>query len=41
MKLDTGIIKDILKVSNNMISRASIKNDIMYIVKDNSILKLN
>ncbi len=41
MKLDTGIIKDIIKVSNSMISRPSIQNDTMYIVKDNSILKLN
>ena len=41
MKLDSGIITDILKVSNSMISRASIKNGNMYLVKDNSILKLN
>ena len=41
MKLDSGITTDILKVSNSMISRASIKNGNMYLVKDNSILKLN
>ena len=41
MKLDSGIVKDIIKVSNSMISRASIKNGNMYLVKDNSILKLN
>ena len=41
MKLDSGIITDVLKVSNSMISRASIKNGNMYLVKDNSILKLN
>ena len=41
MKLENGNIMDILKVSNGMISRASIKNNNMYLVKDNSILKLN
>ena len=41
MKLENGNIMDILKVSNSMISRASTRNNNMYLVKDNSILKLN
>ena len=36
-----GNIKNILKIDNNKISRAFIKKQNMYLVKDNSIIKLN
>ena len=41
MSLENGIIKKIIKVDNNKISRPSVKNGNMYLVKDNSIIKLN
>ena len=34
-----GDIKDV--IANNKISRPSVKNGNMYLVKDNSIIKLN
>ena len=41
MSLEKGNIINIIKVDNNKISRPWIKNDNMYLIKDNSILKLN
>ncbi len=41
MNLESGNIMNIIKVDNNKISRPWVKNNNMYLVKDNSILKLN
>ena len=41
MNLENGNINNIIKVDNNKISRPWIKNNNMYLIKDNSILKLN
>ena len=41
MSLEKGNILNIIKLDNNKISRPWIKNDNMYLVRDNSILKLN
>ncbi len=41
MNLENGNIINIIKVDNNKISRPWIKNNNMYLIKDNSIIKLN
>mgnify|MGYP001183109463 FL=1 len=37
----TGITSSILKIDNDKISRPSVVNQELYIIKDNSIIKLN
>ena len=41
INISTGKVDDILKIDNEKISRPSIYNDSLYIVKDNSVIKLN
>ena len=41
MDIENGVIKKIIKVDNKKISRPSVKDNNMYLVKDNSIIKLN
>lgn len=41
MNLESGSVKNIIKIDNNKISKPFVKNNNMYLVKDNSILKLN
>ena len=39
--IKSGGIKNILKIGNNIISRPIVRNQKMYVIKDNSIIKLN
>ena len=39
--IDTGKIKKILKIDSKKISRPFVKDQRMYLIKDNSIVKLN
>ena len=39
--LQLGRIKNVLKIDNNKISRAFIKNQNMYLIRDNSVIKMN
>ena len=39
--LKTGQIKNVLKIDNETISRPFVQNQYMYLIKDNSIVKLN
>ena len=39
--IKTGNIKNILKIDNNVISRPIVQDQKMYVIKDNSIIKLN
>ena len=39
--ISDGNIKDIIKIDNNKISRPYINNQNMYLIKNNSIIKLN
>ena len=41
IKIETGKIDKILKIDNNKVSRAFVNNQDMYLIKDNSIVKLN
>ena len=41
IKIKTGKIDKILKIDNSKLSRAFINNQVMYLIKDNSIVKLN
>ena len=41
MDIENGVIKKIIKEDNKKISRPSVKDNNMYLVKDNSIIKLN
>ena len=41
LNLENGLIKNIINVTKNKISRPYVKNNSMYLVKDSSILKLN
>ena len=41
IKIETGKIDKILKIDNSKVSRAFVNNQVMYLIKDNSIVKLN
>lgn len=41
VEIKTGKIKNIMKISKGAISRPFVKNQIMYLIKDNAIIKLN
>ena len=40
-KIKTGKVIDIIKIDNEIISRPFVKNQNMYLIRDNSIIKLN
>ena len=39
--LQVGRIKNVLKIDNKKISRAFVKNQNMYLIRDNSVIKIN
>ena len=41
INIETGKIDKILKIDNSKVSRAFVNNQVMYFIKDNSIVKLN
>ena len=41
VNIKTGKVQNILKISNDIISRPFVQNKKMYLIKDNSIIKLN
>ena len=41
IKIETGKIDKILKIDNSKVSRAFVNNQVMYLIKNNSIVKLN
>ena len=41
IKIETGKIDKILKIDNSKVSRPFVNNQAMYLIKDNSIVKLN
>ena len=41
VNIKNGKVKNILKIGNNIISRPFVKNEKMYLIKNNSIIRLN
>ena len=41
VSVENATVNEIIKVSNNIISRPFVKNKNLFLIKDNSVIKLN